>query len=178
MRTFAELHESLDLTSWSRPSFGRFYLPRSDYGPQTLVRHFDTDALVELVEPYVEFIGAVERWVAERPDVAELVEVQALTEVGQDFVARPFHAYYYALQAYDDPEEYDLVDVIPEQLAPMRERVAGHIAEGLTGRDQILQQVIADSLLGPSPTTVMGVDRWLIVSPCLSLEQLQRWAAS
>lgn len=177
MRTFGQIEEDHDLYRWGRGAVGQFYLPREESLRKQLIRHFDTERVAGLVQPYADIITALDRWIAERPDVAELVEVLALTEIGVDFVARPFIPYMYALDGYDEPEEWDLVEVIPEELEPMRKRVQGHLATGLTGRDQILQEIVTASLLGPSPSTVMGRERWLVVSPSLTLEQVERWAA-
>jgi len=176
MRTFHQVEAELDLKRWLRAHIGQFHLPRSKTGTRLLYRHFDTEDIADLVQPYVEIVDAVARWVRDHPDVAELVDVQPLTEVGQDYVARPYHVYLYALHSYDDPEEYDVVDVIPEELGPMRDRVRNHLVDDLTGRDAIVQQVVVDSLLGPSPATIMTHTTWLIVSPRVTADQLRRWA--
>jgi hypothetical protein len=178
MRTFSQLSEQLDLKPFLTAYVGRLYVPRSYTAPRPLIRHFDTEHVAELVMPYVEVVTAVGAWVADRPDVAELVEVEALTEIGVDFVARPFHVYYYSLSSYDDPEECDLVDVIPPELTPMRERVSRHLDHDVSGRDELVQEIVAASLLGPSPTTIFHDPKWLVVSPSVSVEQLERWVAA
>ena len=178
MRTFDQVMQAYDLHRWGGGSIGRLYLPREKSLRKPLFRHFDTDRVAGLVQPYADLITAFDRWIADRPDVAELVEVLALTEIGVDFVARPFIPYMYALNGYDDPEEWDLVDVIPEELGPMRERVRSHLTTVLTGRDGILQEMVAASLLGPSSATVMGHERWLVVSPVLTIERVERWATA
>lgn len=177
MRTFEQVLAEVDLKRWLRPPLGQFHLPRSKTGDRLLYRHFDTDDIADLVRPYAEVVEAVERWIADRPDVAELVETQPLTEIGHDYVARPFYSYMYTLEGYDDPEEWDLVDVIPEELEPMRQRVRNHLVDNLAGRERIVQQIVIDSLLGPSRTTVFGHDKWLIVSPQTTADQLQHWAS-
>ena len=177
MRTFTELREALDLKPFNTAHVGRLYVTRSYTPPRLLVRHFDGPRLASLVEPYAQVVTAFERWVADRRDVADLVEVQPLTEVGADFVARPHRVYYYALHGYDDPEEWDLVDVIPEELGPMRDRVGRQLADGVTGRDAVLQEIVTGSLLGPNPTTIFDDPKWLVLSPAVSVEQLERWAA-
>lgn len=48
--------------------------------PRPLIRHFDTPRVARLVHAYAE--------------------VQGLAEVGIDFVARPFHVYYWQLERW------------------------------------------------------------------------------
>jgi hypothetical protein len=176
MHTFAEVSEEIDLKPFLTAHVGQLYVPRSFATPRPLIRHFNSARIAGLVGSYAEVVAALDRWVVDRTDVADLVEVLGLTEIGVDFVSRPFRGYYYALEGYDNPEEWDLVDVIPEELGPMRERVQDHLVSESSGRDEVLQEVVAASLLGPSPTTTFPGPKWLVVSPSVSIEQLERWA--
>lgn len=182
MRTFDDLFwDHPDLEHLLSGTVGELYVTPGGSVPRPgpLVRHFDTADIAHLVRPYAEIVAGVADWIAERPEVAELVEVLPLSEVGVDFVLRPFRPYYYALHHYDDPVEYDLVEVIPEELGPMRERVSRHLPADRVraeDRESIIGDIVASSLLGPSYTTVMDRVRWVIVSPRLTLDQVERWS--
>src|SRR5687768_5523789 len=84
--------------------------------PRVMVRHFDGDLPAMLVGPFADLVQAAQEWIEHHPELARLVRVEQSSEVGHDFIARPYHIYYGSLNAYTDwedppepPEELELM---------------------------------------------------------------------
>ena len=101
------------------------------------------------------------------PRVAGLVECNA----------RTYHLHYCALDGYDDPDGWDLADVIPPGPTPMRERVRRGLGDAAAGRHQVLEEIVRATFLAPCRTTIIQAERFVVVSPSVSVAQLERGAS-
>lgn len=96
----------------------------------------------------------------------KLVELRGVTSdgVGSDRLA-------------DEPDEDDPIEP-PEELAPMRAAVRAALGHPEDERAQIVEAVIARSLLGATGKTYLGRDRFIVVELTPTRVELERFAAA
>src|SRR5215510_5897210 len=152
MRNFAEIFHTAGLKKFLESRSGTLYFDAERPTPTMIVRYFDRDLPPSLVRPFAELNAAAQRWLAAHPEVARYVRLEPPIEIGEDFVARPHHVYYQSLRSYDEPDEDDPVDP-PDELAAMRPAVRAALGHPKDEREQIVEAVLARSLLGPTGKT-------------------------
>lgn len=179
MRTFSEVSTEHDAFEWLRSEVGQLFMSRTERLPQTLFRYFEAEQLY-LLQPFVEIVEAARSWIADRPELAEMITIQPIGEVGRDFFARRFVPATLNFEVYHQQElpgyldEY--IDPDPE-LPEMRRRLESALIGPSSGREAITRSVLAASLLGPSPKTTDGDrnDSFLVIEPTISKDDLERW---
>jgi hypothetical protein len=172
-----EVYKALDLEEFLDSAKGTLYCgPSGPRVPEIMVRHFDGYFSADLVQPFVGITEAVREWINARPDIAKFVILETLTEVGADFVSRPFHVYQTSLSIYED--RIDRSEV-PEEIEQMREALKRELGKSKDERDKIIEKVLERSLLEPASKTYFNWDlrRFWIVELSLIRDDLQRWAA-
>ena len=177
MRSFAEISHTTGLKKFLESRSGTLYFDAQRPVPTMIVRHFDRDLPPAMVRPFAELNAAAQRWLAAHPEVARYVHLEPPIEVGKDFVARPHHVYYQSLRSYDEPDEDDPVEP-PDELAPMRQAVRAALGHPANEREQIVEAVLARSLLGPTGKTYIGDDRFIVVELSPTLADLERFTAA
>jgi hypothetical protein len=177
MRDFNAIHQELGLKKFCESPLGTLYFVPSRPGSQrVMVRRFDSELPASLANSYADFIQATQHWLERRTELSRLVRVLQPIEVGKDFVARPHLSYYTSTSTYvtsDDPPE------IPEALEEMRNAFRAAIGTSADPREDIIEAVLARSLLEPSGKTVFfeSEGRFVVVEPKPTREELERWAA-
>ena len=175
MRTFVEIARAAALKKFLESASGTLYFDAQGPAPRMIVRHFDRELAPTLVRPFADLTLAAQGWVEAHPDVAQWVEVAPSIEVGEDFIARAHHVYYQSLRSYDDPDEDDPVEA-PEELAPMRAAVRTGLGRPTSARDQVVEAVLARSLLGATGKTYLGRDRFIVVELTPTRSELEMFA--
>jgi len=175
MRSFAEISHTAGLQKFLESSSGTLYFDAERPALTMIVRHFDRDLPPAVVRPFAEMNAAAQRWLAAHPEVARYVRLEPPIEIGEDFVARPHHVYYQSLRSYDEPDEDDPVEP-PDELAPMRQAVRAALGHPASEREQIVETVLARSLLGPTGKTYIGDDRFIVVELSPTRAELERFA--
>jgi hypothetical protein len=175
MRTFAEIAQTAGLKKFLESAAGTLYFDAQGPAPTMIVRHFDRDLAPALVRPFAELTVAAQRWVEAHPAVAQWVRVEPPIEVGEDFIARPHHVYYQSLRSYDEPDEDDPIEA-PEELAPMRAAVRAALGRPASEHEQIVEAVLARSLLAATGKTYIDRDQFIVVEPTPTRSELERYA--
>src|SRR5438045_1096711 len=98
MRAFADLQPGL--AKFLDSPAGTLYTVSGHPWPETMVRHFDADIPPELIGAYAELTAAADEWLAGKPDLAELIMIEQPTEIGSDFIARPYRMYEVTTRSY------------------------------------------------------------------------------
>lgn len=176
MRTFKEVYSVLDLEEFLDSAKGTLYCgPSGLKTPEIMVRHFDGYFSDDLIQPFVGITEAVREWLNDRPDFAKLVILETLTEIGVDFVSRPFHIYQTSLSIYDDRTDRSEV---PEEIEQMRETLKRELGKSTNARDMIIQKALKQSLLESASKTYFNWESrvFWIVELSLTRDDLQRWA--
>jgi hypothetical protein len=109
-----------------------------------MVRPFDRELPVTLVQPFAEVVQAAQRWIDKRPALARLVRVEQPVEVGRDFISRSYLLYYTSTDAYVDWEDPPQP---PKELALMRNAFRKAAGKSADPKDVIVEAVLARSLL-------------------------------
>lgn len=182
MREFADIQHEPGLKRFSDSLLGTLYMILDDSQvPRVMVRHFDNELPPTLVEPFADFVHATQQWLERHLELARLVRVEQPSEVGRDFIARPFHVYYTSTSIYED---WDNPLESPEELEQMRSAFGAAIGKSADPQDVIIETVLARSLLEPTGKTYFGdseMDKsegqFIVVEPKLTLEDVECWAA-
>jgi hypothetical protein len=177
MRSFSDITETIALKKFLESTSGTLYFDTVAPTPTMIVRHFDRDLPPTLVTAFAELTSAARRWLEQHPDVARWVAIEPVIESGTDFTARRHHVYYQSLRSYDEPDEDEPIEP-PDELAPMRAAVRAALGHPEAERAQIVEDVIARSLLGPTGKTYLGQDRFIVVELSPTRAELERFAAS
>ena len=174
MRTFAEISGELPTKFFMNSPLGTLYL--SQIGPArfVLVRHFDRELDPSMIEPFVELICAVHDWIARRPELSNVIEIERPIEVGGDFVARKWHIYQYATDSYTENEPNTPEE--PAGLDPMRAALRAAMGKAADAREALIEKILTRSLLEPSGKTREGERGFVVVEPKLLPEQVREWA--
>jgi hypothetical protein len=179
MRDFNAIQQQLRLREFHPSRLGTLhYVPDPPAWPKVMVRRFDGELPPRFVNAFVNLIAAAQRWIDRRPVLARLVTIQQPTEVGADFVARPYHMYGSRIYEFDEPEEGL---EIPPQLGQMRSAfraAAAAVAPDDDERDAVVLTVLSRSLMGPSGKTYFDWEdgRFVIVEPEMTAQEVDRWA--
>lgn len=177
MRDFVDIQQALGLKKFLGSPLGTLYfVPVAPDAPRLMVRHFDRELPVALVEPFAELMRTAQEWIERHPALSRLVRVEQPIEVGRDFIARTHHTYYTSTDAYvdwEDPPEP------PEELEQMRSAFRAAVGRSADPRDAIIEAVLARSLLEPTGKTFFDEEegRFIVVEPKPAREDLERWAA-
>ena len=177
VRNFADITETSRLKKFLESKSGTLYFDTVGPEPTIIVRHFDRDLPPELVRHFVELTSEARRWLEQHPDAARWIAIEPVIEFGVDFTARRHHVYYQSLRSYDEPDEDAPIDP-PDELAPMREAVRTALGHAEGERAQIVEDVIARSLLGSTGKTYLGQDRFIIVELTPTRAELERFASA
>jgi len=177
MRSFAEISHTAGLKKFLESRSGTLYFDAERPTPTIIVRHFDRDLPPAAVRSFAELNAAAQRWLVAHPEVARYVYLEPPTEIGEDFVVRPHHVYYQSLRSYDEPDEEDPVEP-PDELAPMRQAVRAALGHPANEREQVVEAVLARSLLGPTGKTYIGNDRFIVVELPPTRAELDRFAVA
>lgn len=179
MRDFSALEQELGLRHFLASPLGTlYYVPFAPGRPRVLVRRFDGELPATYVPAYADLVRSAQEWVAGQPELERLVRFEQPLEVGTDFVTRPHHTYYTAIDAYEDwangPKP-------PPELAEMRQALRAALAatDQTDRRTAILGGVLARSLLEPTGKTYFheGEGRFIVVDPVLTHADVTGWAA-
>jgi hypothetical protein len=175
MRDFATIERDLKLDRFISTALGTLYVADDGRGvPRLMVRRFDGDASPSLIGPFVDIFRRSQDWV-DGHGLAGLIRIEQPTEVGVDFVARPYHIYTTSLWSFDEdsrpPEP-------PPELAVMRKKLRQAIGKSSDPRDTILERVLTRSLLEPSAKTIFTTreDRFVVVEPKIAPADVQGWS--
>jgi hypothetical protein len=177
MRDFADLQHEAGLEKFLDSPLGSLFVISDTRGwPLHMVRHFDRDLRPELISHYVELVKETAEWIAGRPELARLVRVEQPTEIGRDFVTRPYYVYYTSTRSYESPG--DPPDS-PRQLEEMRRAVRAAIAAPSNKKNELVARVLARSLLDPTSKTSFDEreGRFIVVEPKLTADDVEEWAA-
>ena len=176
MRNFASLRNEPGLRKFSDSPLGTLYMLLDARGyPLAMLRHFDSLVPPSLVGAYAAMIELASQWIEARPELGSLVEVERLSEVGNDFVARRFHVYGPALNAYADVED---PPEIPDELAAMQTAFRAALSRSLEPHNRLIETVLVRSLLEPTGKTYFDEPRrrFVVVELKLHPEDLSRWS--
>ena len=177
MRDFAAIARTEPLKKFLESASGTLYFDTRGPAPTMIVRHFDRDLPRTLVGPFAELNAAARRWVEAHPAVARWVKIEPPLEVGEDFVARPHHVYHASLRSYDEPDDESPVEP-PDELAPMRTAVRAALGHPEGERAEIVETVLARSLLGATGKTYIEGDRFVVVELTPTRTELEQFAAA
>jgi hypothetical protein len=177
VRNFADITGTALLKKFLESKSGTLYFDTTGPVLAMIVRHFDRDLPPALVKPFAELTSAARSWIEQHPDVARWVAIEPVIESGADFTARRHHVYYQSLRSYDEPDEDDPIEP-PDELAPMRAAVRAALGHPEDERAQIVEAVIARSLLGATGKTYLGRDRFIVVELTPTRVELERFAAA
>jgi hypothetical protein len=175
MRTFADIQQEPGFKKFLDSPLGTLYMILDDSGvPRIMVRHFDSVLPPSSVQAYADLVAAVRRWVEKHPQLASLVEVQPLIEIGRDFITRSYHIYYGSLNAYvdwEDPPEP------PVELEQMHNLLRMEMGSAQTTREQIVETVVTQSLLEPTSKTYFDESKkkFIVLEPKVTKADVERW---
>ena len=177
MRTFAEIQQAMNLKKWLESPLGTLYLVDDAGRPSpVLVRRFDRELPPTAVQAYANLVSELDEWLAARPDLAQLAKVEQPTEVGTDFVARPYHLYFTSTRSYTRSED-------PLQPPPEFETMQRLLRRDFSRRpmdlkESVLRRVLARSLLEPTSKTFYNEpdEQFVVVDPVLTREDVEEWA--
>src|SRR5262245_41753817 len=147
MRDFATLQNATQLIRHGQALFGTIYYSTNDRGlPLLMVRHFDHDASPATARTFADINKASGDWIG-RHGLSDLIRIEPVSEIGTDFIVRPFHVYTTSLRSYVEDSHPPSP---PEELQPMRDRLRAQVGKSLEAKDVIVERVLARSLLEPS----------------------------
>jgi hypothetical protein len=176
MRTFREIYSILDLEEFLDSSKGTLYCgPSGPKVPEIMVRHFDGYFSNDLVQAFVTITEAVRKWIYDRPDLEKFVTLETLTEVGIDFIYRPFHIYQTSLRIYDNRADRSET---PEEIEQMREALKQIVGRPNNEKEYIIEKVLKQSILESANKTYFdwSSHKFCIVELKMTRDDLQAWA--
>ena len=179
MRDFDDIRSALGLQKFLESPAGTLYFNPAAHGAdRILVRLFDATVPPDLTPVYADLVQAVADWVQAAPDVARYVRVERPSEVGRDFIARPYPIYYVSTDAYDDPDG----PLPPPELDEMRKAVRAAMtrngADLDRGEHTVIERVVTASLLEPTGRTYFNEvdDLFVVVEPKIDAADVRGWA--
>ena len=177
MRAFVDIERELGLIKLTDSVNGTLYcVPVAPGAPRLIVRRFDGELDPTVVPLYVDLLAAAQSWVAADPELAAVVQVEPLGEVGRDFTARR-HVQATSLAAFmeTDPEE-DPPEPPPE-LTTMQAQFRTRSDMATDPRELLLTTILARSILEPSSKTFydFGLEKMVIADLKPTRDELERW---
>ncbi|MCG8417541.1 MAG: hypothetical protein MJE77_06300 [Proteobacteria bacterium] len=175
MREFSEISKEPGFKKFLYTPSGTLYMIMDGSGyPELMIRHFDGDIPIEYIGPYCEIIQATRKWIEKYPQLDELIRVELITEIGRDFIVRPFHVYQVSTDSYvnwDNPPDP------PQELQKMRSAFEAITGTSQNKRDQILEAVLARNILEPSYKTYFDEASriFIIIEPRISHSDIENW---
>lgn len=176
MRDFADYQRELGLLRFSEGPAGTLHcVPVAPGAPRLLFRHFDRELPPALVPAFATLTAAAGAWLAADDELAALVRVEPLSEIGTDVVARRHFnatslAAFLATDPDDDPPEP------PDELMPMQARFRARPAT--SPREELVRDVLERAILSPSAKTFYLYDeeRFAVAELSPTRAELERWA--
>jgi hypothetical protein len=175
MREFTDLRNEPGLKKFLDSQLGTLYMMLDTRGfPQLIVRHFDRDLPPAWAKANYDFVQAMQQWVERHPELARLVKVEQPTEVGRDFISRPYHIYHTSTDAYTNWED---PPPPPEELEQMRTTFREAIGKSNRPGDAIIEKVLEKSLLQPTGKTYFDENekQFVVVEPKFGRDDIERW---
>ena len=175
MRTFDDIYSLLDLEEFLDSCKGTLYCgPSEPATPEILVRRSDGDFSSDLVPVFVDINKSMSGWIKNHPDLEKYVILEGITEIGVDFVSRPFYIYQTSLRYYDDATDRSQV---PDELESMRQQLKKEIGTPNSERDKLVEKILEKSLLQSATKTNFNwkTNMFYIVEPALAREDLLKW---
>lgn len=177
MRTFTDLRQTTEV-KWFLPSDkgSLYFTPSLPVSQGLLVRHFDRDLEPILTSDFASLINAIADTVQGNAKLSDLITVNRPTEIGVDFVSRPFCVYYYSLADYDSGESDDEEAI--DALQKMRSMIGPELSS-LDSESKLVAEALRRSLIAPTAKTILDDDdRFLIIEPSMTIEMVRRWVSS
>lgn len=178
MRDFREIRDELALKKFLDSPMGTLYfVPFSPGKPRVIVRHFDNQLPVSLIEPFATLTQACHDWLAQRQPLSRVARMVLPEEVGKDFIAREHFTYYTSIESYE-PDEENITTGPPPELTTMRQAFCAASSVTSDALDSIVKTVLARSLLEPTGKTFYDENegRFIIVEIKPTRKELEKWA--
>jgi hypothetical protein len=175
MRDFRAIQQSVPLTDFLDSRLGTLYLAKLTPGADwAVIRHLDRELPPSRTAALADLIGATQRWIDQRPELARWIWVQQPVEVGRDFIVRPHHVYTTSLESYESDED---PPETPPELEQMRSVLRTAMGRPASAGDAIVEAILARSLLEPSGKTYLGEETFVVVDPKVTPEDVEAWFA-
>jgi len=177
MREFSQISKEPGFKKFLYTSSGTLYMILDNSGyPELMIRHFDGDIPPKYIEAYYEIVQETQNWINNYPQLNELIKVEQLAEIGNDFIMRPFHVYQNSTDSYvnwENPPEP------PEELQQMRNTFKTIIGKSKDKKDQILEEILSRSILEPSYKTYFDEysRMFIIIEPRIRHSDIKGWVS-
>jgi len=100
---------------------GTLYCTKDQFQqPIALIRHFDGVIDPKYIPALVDLTKTVKQWFKNHPEIKQEVIVQEFSEVGEDYLVRPFYSSQTSFSTLDQTE---FKEIIPNGLYELREKV-------------------------------------------------------
>jgi hypothetical protein len=179
MREFIDIERDLQLIKFTDSRNGTLYcVPVAPGAPRLIVRRFDQDLPPSLVTAYARLIADAAAWIAADPELAKLVRIEQVMEIGRDYIARR-HINATSLDALleTDPEE-DPPEAPPE-LSLMQERFRGQAKLASSSREALLVSILGRNILERSQKTFYDseAEQFVVADLTPTRDELEHWIA-
>lgn len=176
MLVFSNLSKRMSLEEYLDGSLCTLYVSPSDpQEPEYLVRHFDQQLGPNDVQPFVDIIAEVGKWVDERSELSSMVRIEAPIEVGNDYIIRRFHTYTTPVYAY---QEWEIPPRAPMELERMYSILANLTGNPKNIKEEVTERVLTNSLVGSETGKTYFHDYarcFIVVEPRITLEDIREW---
>lgn len=177
MRKFQEIQDELKLKKFLDSPMGTLYfVPSAPDRPRVIVRHFDSQIPVSLVESFASLTQSASVWTVDHPPLDRLVRVVLPNEIGQDFITREHFTYYTSTESYELDED-DQPPEPPDELEVMRDAFRNACTAISGSADAIIETVLSRSLLEPTGKTFFdeNVRSFIVVELKPTRNELDSW---
>ena len=152
---------------------GTLYCAKDQFQrPIALIRHFDGDIDPKYIQAFVDLTKTVKQWFKNHPEIKHEVIVQEFSEVGEDYLVRPFHI---SLTSFSSLDKTEFKEIIPNGLHELREKVNEIIR---TSDDpSCLLRVIEKSIVDSAKKTYYKAlsDCYFIAELAVNQNDLEYW---
>lgn len=172
MNYFSEIKTKLNLTEFLDSDLGTLYFATKNFSPTVMVRHFDSRLTPNFIDSYVDMVKTSQHWIEKYTHLSSLIRVEQPTEVGLDYIIRPFHIYITSTRSYSEIEN---VPEIPMELEVMRHYFLKYQHYIDTKKIEMVKKILARNLLDPSPKTYFDGKKFIVVEPSVRIEEVKIW---
>jgi hypothetical protein len=184
MKSFEEFKKNKNLILFADISkLGTMYfVPDLPVEKDYIIRHLDAELTEELLPSYVELYNSVKHWIESNSKIDEYICMPNLTEVGKDYIIRPFRVYIKSVRSYFDEEEpieppkryFEMIKVFSEEMIRVFDEQEGI---NFTNKNTIIKRVLRKSVFGLSGKTVFEYrsNKFELVEPKISIEDIEEW---
>lgn len=152
---------------------GTLYCTKDQFQqPIALIRHFDGIIDPKYIPAFVDLTKSVKQWFINHPEIKQEVIVQEFSEIGEDYLVRPFHI---SLTSFSTLDKTEFKEIIPNGLYELREKV-NEIIQTSDDPSCLLRVIEKSSIASAKKTYYEALsDCYFIAELSINQHDLENW---